>query len=118
MDDIVKQLETALKDTTDLRTKIDLQNDLAWELRDTDPERSRALSETAYQLATSGPFGEQVYSNGAIKSLRGLPIRIDEPVIYRCRCRNPCKRSAISRAPACPAPKQTFCRASPLHLAL
>lgn len=72
MNDIVKQLETALKDATDLRTRIDHQNDLAWELRDTDPERSRTLSETAYQLATSDSFGEQVYSNGVIKSLRGL----------------------------------------------
>ena len=68
MSDRVTELETRLTETTDLWTKIDLLSDLAWELRDTDPERSHALSETAYQLAT----GEQFYRNGVITSLRGL----------------------------------------------
>jgi diguanylate cyclase (GGDEF)-like protein len=72
MSDRVKELETRLTDETDLRTRIDLLGDLAWELRDTDPERSHNLSETAYQLATSDPFGEQVFRNGVITSLRGL----------------------------------------------
>jgi len=72
MSERVIELETKLAEAADLRTRIDLQGDLAWELRDTDPERSRDLSETAYQLATSGPFGEQAYISGVITSLRGL----------------------------------------------
>ena len=72
MSDRATELETRLTQATDLQTKIDLLSDLAWELRDTDPERSQNLSKTAYQLATSGPFGEQVYHNGEITSLRGL----------------------------------------------
>jgi diguanylate cyclase (GGDEF)-like protein len=72
MSDRATELETRLTQATDLQTKIDLLSDLAWELRDTDPERSQNLSERAYQLATSGPFGEQVYHNGEITSLRGL----------------------------------------------
>jgi len=52
----MKELETKLTEATDLQARIDLLNDLAWELRDTDPERSQNLSDTAYQLATSGPF--------------------------------------------------------------
>jgi len=68
MSDRVKELETRLTEVTDLLTKIDLLSDLAWELRDNDPERSHALSETAYQLAT----GEQFYHNGVVTSLRGL----------------------------------------------
>ena len=72
MSDRVKELETKLTEATDLLNKIDLLGDLAWELRDTDPEHSHDLSETAYQLATSGPFEAQVYRQGVITSLRGL----------------------------------------------
>jgi hypothetical protein len=68
----IKDLETRLAEVTDPQTRINLLNDLAWELRDTDPERSHNLSETAYQLATSDPFEEQIYRNGVITSLRGL----------------------------------------------
>ena len=38
MSDRVKELETKLTEATDLLNKIDLLGDLAWELRDTDPE--------------------------------------------------------------------------------
>lgn len=72
MSDPIQELEDKLNDVTDLRTKIDLLNDLAWELRDTDPTRSRSLSETAYELATSGEFSEQPYPQGAAASLRSL----------------------------------------------
>lgn len=72
MSNRIKEIEARLAEAPDLQTRIDLLNDLAWELRDTDPERSHNLSETVYQLATSGPFGEQVYRHGVIRSLRGL----------------------------------------------
>jgi diguanylate cyclase (GGDEF)-like protein len=67
-----KEIESGLTDAVDHRARIDHLGDLAWELRDTDPERSRTLSETAYDLSTSGPFGEQVYHLGVIVSLRSL----------------------------------------------
>jgi diguanylate cyclase (GGDEF)-like protein len=70
--DPIQVLEDKLNDVTDLRTKIDVLNDLAWELRDTDPTRSRSLSEEAYELATSGEFSEQPYPQGVAASLRSL----------------------------------------------
>ena len=72
MVDKIKELETKLSSPTDVQTKIDLLNDLAWELRDTDPHRSRDLSETAHQLSTAAPFDQEVYRPGVIASLRGL----------------------------------------------
>jgi two-component system cell cycle response regulator len=72
MSDRVKELETLLDKATDPRTRIDLLNDLAWEVRDTDPNRSRDLSETAYQLTTSNTFEEQIYHRDIAMSLRGL----------------------------------------------
>jgi diguanylate cyclase (GGDEF)-like protein len=72
MSNRVQQLESDLAGATDPRARIDLQSDLAWELRDTDPERSRALSESAYELASSDAAGEQVYRHGMASSLRGL----------------------------------------------
>ena len=72
MSDRVKELEAALADAPELKTRIDLQNSLAWELRDTDPARSQSLSESAYQSATSGTFEEHNYLRGEIMGLRGL----------------------------------------------
>jgi diguanylate cyclase (GGDEF)-like protein len=66
------ELETELADATDPRIRIDLLSELAWELRDTDPERSHTLGETAYQLATTDPFAESAYRQGASSSLRSL----------------------------------------------
>ncbi|HET6486063.1 MAG TPA: diguanylate cyclase [Spirochaetia bacterium] len=72
MSDHVRELEERLAETTDLRATIDLLNDLAWEVRDTDPVRSLSLSETALRRSTSAPFEAQPYREGWVKSLRGL----------------------------------------------
>jgi diguanylate cyclase (GGDEF)-like protein len=72
MGDETPQLETYPSDTTDLKTRIDRMNELAWELRDTDPPQSQSLSATAFQLSTSDPFDKQAYRQGLILSLRGL----------------------------------------------
>jgi signal transduction histidine kinase len=72
MGDKVEDLESRLAVATDLRTKIDLLCELAWELRDTDPGRSHDLSETAYQLAGSGNLSQRDSAPGMLKSLRGL----------------------------------------------
>ena len=65
-------LETGPMEATDLKDRIDRLNELAWELRDTDPSKSQQLSETAYQLACSSPFDKQPYLQGLVVSLRGL----------------------------------------------
>ncbi|HVM72080.1 MAG TPA: diguanylate cyclase [Anaerolineales bacterium] len=72
MSDSTVELETRLAEAADLSTRIDLMNELAWELRDTDPVRSHSLSESAYQLATSGQYEQQPYQTGLITSLRSL----------------------------------------------
>ena len=51
---------------------MDLLNDLAWELRDTDPARSRSLGENAYQLATSGGYEKEPCTRAVVRSLRVL----------------------------------------------
>jgi diguanylate cyclase (GGDEF)-like protein len=72
MDSIAEDLESKLATETDPRTKINLLNDLAWEIRDTDPIRSKELGERAYQLATEDSFSEGSYLQGVVESLRCL----------------------------------------------
>lgn len=68
----IPKLDPDPTDTNDPQTRIDRLNELAWELRDTDPAQSQTLSATAFQLATSDPFDKQAYRQGLILSLRGL----------------------------------------------
>jgi diguanylate cyclase (GGDEF)-like protein len=72
MNSKVEDLETKLATESDPRTKIDLLNDLAWEIRDTDPARSKELGERAYQLASEDSFSEGSYLQGVVESLRCL----------------------------------------------
>ncbi len=53
------------------KEKIDLLNELAWELRDSDPKRALKLSEEAYASSTSEELVES-YLNGLACSLRNL----------------------------------------------
>jgi signal transduction histidine kinase len=52
-----------------VRQRIDTLNELAHELSDIDPERTRRLSEEAHALATSGEFESQPYRKGLAESL-------------------------------------------------
>ena len=62
------QLNTLMTDPqVDLLRKIDVMNDLAWEVRHVDPQRALALSQAAYDLAQS-----QDYPRGQLHSLRNL----------------------------------------------
>ncbi|MFN8475140.1 MAG: tetratricopeptide repeat protein [Anaerolineae bacterium] len=54
----------------DVRRQIDLLNDLAWELSDTDLNRARALGETACQFAQSYGDGGRPYERGMAYGLR------------------------------------------------
>lgn len=72
MVDTSAPIDAELIDVGDLKTRIDGLNDQAWELRDTDPARSRDLAETTLELSTSGQFSEQPYEPGAAASLRAL----------------------------------------------
>lgn len=55
-----------------LKAKIDAINELAWEMRDSDIEQARNLSEQAYILSTTGEFEELHYYRGKIFSLVSL----------------------------------------------
>ena len=69
----IRQLERQLADSegsTDVVRMIDLLNDLAWALSDTDMQRAYTLSETAYTLASSPHDGAPPYQAGMAYSLR------------------------------------------------
>lgn len=71
----IQHLEKQLAELDDApearnREKIDLLNDLAWLLADTDTKRSLALSESAYRLAASGGGNGSPYNEGMAYSLR------------------------------------------------
>ena len=71
----IRQLEQQLADcdsssSADAYKKIDLLNDLAWALSDTDMQRAYALSETAYTLASTPHDGAPPYQAGIAYSLR------------------------------------------------
>lgn len=71
----IRQLERQLADcdnvsNADIQKKIDLLNDLAWALSDTDMQRAQSLSQTAHTLATSTGNGSASYPLGVAYSLR------------------------------------------------
>ena len=71
----IQHLEKQLAELDDapearIREKIDLINDLAWLLADTDTKRSLTLSETSYRLAESGGGNGSLYKEGMAYSLR------------------------------------------------
>ena len=71
----IQQLERQLAECNsstlvDGTKKIDILNDLAWALSDTDLQRATALSEMAYTLANSPNDGAPPYEAGMAYSLR------------------------------------------------
>ncbi len=71
----IRQLEQQLADcdsssSADAYKKIDILNDLAWALSDTEMQRAYALSETAYSLASTPHDGAPPYQAGIAYSLR------------------------------------------------
>jgi diguanylate cyclase (GGDEF)-like protein len=67
--DRVTNLETHLVQSQTQREKIDALNDLAWELRDQQPERALILAQQASEFSTSGEFLTQPYNTGLAVSL-------------------------------------------------
>lgn len=63
------ELEAHLAQAQTQREKIDALNDLAWELRYQDAERSLALAQQAYDLANTGEFLTTPYAMGQAASL-------------------------------------------------
>lgn len=66
------ELEERLRSAEGSPDWIDAANNLAWDIREVDPGRSKSLSEDAYRLATSGEFETEPYSIGIVMSLRTL----------------------------------------------
>ena len=72
----ISQLEALLLDcdngvtTVTREQKVDLLNELAWLLADTDMKRAYGLAETAYTLANAAPGDEPPYQIGITYSLR------------------------------------------------
>src|SRR3990172_12167075 len=74
MSEKIRELEASLSTVTATREKIDLLNELAWNLGHSDPQRNRALGEQARQLATTGEFEAAPYTKGLAFSLLILSI--------------------------------------------
>jgi GGDEF domain-containing protein len=70
--DPIQTLKSRLVNAVDSSDKIQLLNDLAWELQFTDQEQARALSQDAFSLSTSGEFSETHLAHGVAASLRTL----------------------------------------------
>jgi diguanylate cyclase (GGDEF)-like protein len=69
MPDRITDLEARLIDAQTPEEEIDIMNDLAWELRDQQPERALMLAQQASELSTSGEFLAQPYNTGLAVSL-------------------------------------------------
>ncbi len=69
MPDQNTDLDTALRNAQTPQEEIDIINDLAWELRDRQPERALMLAQRASELSTSGDFLVQPYNTGLAVSL-------------------------------------------------
>jgi diguanylate cyclase (GGDEF)-like protein len=68
----VAQLEAQLNSSINQRTRIDILNQLAWELNLDDPKKARTYAEQAYELATSDEYDTDPYLLGIAGSLRSL----------------------------------------------
>jgi signal transduction histidine kinase/uncharacterized protein HemY len=71
-DDDVDSLESALAEEVDPRRRVDLLNDLAWELRTSDVPRGITLSQQAVAAAGNSVFGECGYPEGRARGLSQL----------------------------------------------
>jgi len=69
MSNRISELEKQLAQTQTQREKIDVLNELAWELRNDDDKRAAALAEKAYELSSNGDFAEKPYAMGQASSL-------------------------------------------------
>lgn len=72
MTDKIEYLKNEMLTATDPWHKIDILNDLAWELRNLDAKQGFLLSKMAHEQATTGQFKEQPYQLGLAYSLRNL----------------------------------------------
>ncbi len=68
----IEELETRLSSASDLKTRVDLLTELAWEIREKDTHRSRALAEEAYRSTSDKSGGDGPYRLGLAASLRCL----------------------------------------------
>jgi tetratricopeptide (TPR) repeat protein len=66
----ITELEARLAQAQMVQEKIDVLNDLAWELRNADKARALLLSQQASELARSGEFAAHPYLPGVAASLR------------------------------------------------
>ena len=71
----IRRLEEKLSECdkdpdVDIHVKVDLINDLAWEISDTDPTQAQSLAEEAHTLATSIDNSAEPYQLGVAYSLR------------------------------------------------
>lgn len=69
MSDRITELEAQLAQSQTQREKINALNELAWEIRNDDDERAKAMALQAYDLSHSGEFVEQPYAMGLASSL-------------------------------------------------
>ena len=73
----IRQLEQQLSECdktpiVDIHSKIDIMNDLAWAISDTDPAQAQSHAEKAHTLANSIDNGAEPYQLGVAYSLRTL----------------------------------------------
>jgi signal transduction histidine kinase len=68
----ITQLEDQLADTKESRQRVDLLNQLAWELYSNDVDRAQKLAEEARLLSTHGRFAKENYQTGLAESLHVL----------------------------------------------
>lgn len=68
------ELEAQLNSVTDLQARIDLLNEIAWEINVDDQQRARELAEQSYRLSTSGEFEKEPYLAGLVGSLRSQAV--------------------------------------------
>lgn len=72
--DKIKILEAKLPTVITSLEKIDLLNELAWELRNQDPKCMQDVSQLALELAGEGEFENKPYQPGQAKALCYLSI--------------------------------------------
>lgn len=72
MSQTIDTLRTALAQTQDPATRLELLNELGWHLRNNNLTEGIAISQTAYELATTANLPEKIVQRGVAYSRRNL----------------------------------------------
>lgn len=83
MPSLIENLEIKISNNTTTAEKIDAINELSWELKESDKQRSKELFDKAYYLSTNGEYQNSPYQIGIADSYKNQAYFLMKTSAYR-----------------------------------